>query len=95
VRDDAVDRDASTDILESAKAATRLFNATLYVCPVGWSTKMYELNGAAAAVWQSLGSCHTVGEVAADQGVEEGDEFLTDAVEMLLGAGLVHLAQKA
>ena len=95
MRDEAVETDASSEILESANAATRLFNATLYVCPIGWSTKVYELNGAAAAVWQSLGSCRTVKEVAADQGVGEGDEFLTDAIEMLLDAGLIRRAPKA
>jgi hypothetical protein len=95
VRDDAADNDASTEILELTNAATRLFNTTLYVCPVGWSTKVYELNGAAAAVWQSLRACHSVSEVAADQNVAVDDSFLMDAVGMLLEAGLVHPVPRA
>lgn len=69
----------------------RLYNTTIYVCPVGWSSKVFELSGSAAAVWQSLGSFETLGEIASDQGVDESDEMLTEAVEALLKSGLLRL----
>ena len=75
--------------LTRVDAAHRVVGSCCFVCPVGWSTEMFELQGAASAVWQSLRTPLSTAELATIHGVPSEDEFLLAAVTMLLESALV------
>jgi len=75
--------------VEPVPAATRPCGPTLFVCPVGWSSEVFQLTGAAAAVWHQLVGPSSIDEVARRCGVDVDDAMLTEAMTMLSSAGLV------
>jgi hypothetical protein len=74
--------------IERVAATARSSNGVTYVCPIGWSTQVFHLHGAAGAVWQSLESSRTVAELAADNGVDDDDTFLIASITLMIDAGL-------
>jgi hypothetical protein len=75
--------------IERVGAASRSAEGVSYVCPIGWSSDVFHLHGAAGAVWQSLEVCRTIADVAAANGVAADDEFLVSSITMMLEAGLL------
>lgn len=74
--------------IERVGAAARSLNGVTYVCPIGWSTEVFHLHGAAGAVWRSLESKRTLAEIASDNGVGVDDDYLVASLTMMIEAGI-------
>lgn len=79
----------STVTLTRVDAASRELGETAFVAPVGWSTDVYDLTGAATIVWRALSDPATIVELARRCDVDPHDELLTGAVTALIDRGLV------
>jgi hypothetical protein len=77
------------------KATERIVGDTLYVCPVGWATDVYELTGAIAVVWDVLDRPRTIAELAHECAVRVDDDLLASSVADLFDRGLARVAVDA
>lgn len=75
--------------VQSVAAATRAAGSTLFVCPVGWSSHVYQITGAAAMVWQHLDDFSTLPDLAARCGVDVDDDYFIEAIRMLTKVELI------
>lgn len=89
VRDEDADNSDAGRAVVRVRAASRAHDGTWYVCPLGWSTEVFELTGAAGAVWASLEESDDLDDVARRCGVDRDDEFLVASVQLLTDAHLV------